>query len=107
MSRLETMVLMGGIELPVKAIRDQISSALDIVVQQARFRDGSRKIVSISEVVGMEGSTITLQDIFVYQQEGLDAKGRVKGAFKATGIRPHILKKFNEMGVFVRDEWFS
>lgn len=71
MSRLETMVLMGGIELPVKAIRDQISSALDIVVQQARFRDGSRKIVSISEVVGMEGSTITLQDIFVYQQEGL------------------------------------
>ena len=107
MSRLETMVLMGGIELPVKAIRDQISSALDIVVQQARFRDGSRKIVSISEVVGMEGSTITLQDIFVYQQEGLDAQGRVKGAFRATGIRPHILKKFGEMGVFVRDEWFS
>lgn len=107
MSRLETMVLMGGIELPVKAIRDQISSALDIVVQQARFRDGSRKIVSISEVVGMEGSTITLQDIFVYQQECLDAQGRVKGAFRATGIRPHILKKFGEMGVFVRDEWFS
>lgn len=107
MSRLETMVLMGGIELPVRAIRDQISSALDLIVQQARFRDGTRKIVSITEVVGMEGDTITLQDIFVFKPEGLDANGKVKGRFMATGIRPKILEKFQETGVLVRDDWFS
>lgn len=105
-SRMETMILMGGIELPVRAIRAQISSALDIIVQQARFRDGSRKIVSVSEVLGMEGDNITLQDIFVFQPDGLDAGGRIKGSFVATGIRPKILKKFEESGIMIRDEWF-
>lgn len=106
-SRMETMILMGGIELPVRAIRTQISSALDIIVQQARFRDGSRKVISISEVLGMEGDNIVLQDIFVFQPEGLDVGGRVKGRFMATGIRPKILQKFEELGVMIRDEWFA
>lgn len=106
LSRLETMVLMGGIELPDRAIRDQIGSAIDIIVQQQRFRDGSRKIVSISEVVGMEGDTITLQDIFQFQQNGLDAAGKVAGTFQATGIRPHLVSKLEEEGLRVRDEWF-
>lgn len=106
-SRMETMVLMGGISLPVKAIRDQISSAIDIIVYQTRFRDGSRKVTSIAEVLGMEGDIITLQDIFVFTPDGVDAQGKVKGKFEATGIRPQILKKFRETGVFYRDDWFN
>lgn len=107
LSRLETMVLMGGMELPVRAIRDQISSAIDLIVHQARFRDGSRKVVNISEVLNMEGDVITLQDIFVFKAEGLDANGRVKGHYAATGIRPKLLGKFQEMGVLFRDDWFA
>ena len=106
MSRLETMVLMAGFDMPVKAIREQISSALDVVVQQSRLRDGSRKIVSISEVVGMEGDTITLQDIFVYRPSGFGPDGS-KGAFVATGIRPNFAEKMADNGVPVRDEWFQ
>ena len=106
-SRLETMVLMSGMELPVKAIRDQISSAIDLIVQQARFRDGSRKIVSISEVVGMEGDTITLQDIFVFRPEGVDNQGKIRGRHAATGIRPKILDKLTDNGILIRDDWFQ
>lgn len=106
-SRLETMVLMSGMELPVRAIRDQISSAIDLIVQQARFRDGSRKIVSISEVLGMEGDTITLQDIFVFKPAGVDAQGKICGKHVATGIHPKILTKLKENGILVRDEWFA
>ena len=103
MSRLETMVLMSGFDMPIKAIREQIASALDVVVQQSRLRDGSRKIVSISEVVGMEGDTITLQDIFVYRPAGPGSDG---GSFVPTGIRPGFLQKMADNGVAVRDEWF-
>lgn len=106
-SRLETMVLMSGMELPIRAIRDQIASAIDIIVYQTRFRDGSRKITNISEVVGMEGDTITLQDIFSFKPEGLDINGKVKGRYEATGIRPKIIEKFRDSGVMVRDEWFK
>ena len=106
-SRIETMVLMAGMELPVKAIREQIASAIDLIVHQSRLRDGSRKIVSVSEVMGMEGDTVTLQDIFVYQPEGYDANGRIHGKFTATGIRPHLLDKLKENGVAVHDDWFS
>ena len=106
-SRLETMVLMAGMELPLKAIREQIASAIDLIVQQARLRDGSRKITSITEVVGMEGDVITLQDIFVYDQEGVDSTGKFKGQFHATGIRPQFLEKMKNNGVGVRDEWFQ
>jgi len=106
MSRLETMVLMSGMELPVRAIREQISSALDLIVHQARLKDGSRKVIKITEVVGMEGDTITLQDIFVYKQEGIDEIGRITGSFAATGIRPGFMEKIAASGVLVRDEWF-
>jgi len=106
-SRLETMVLMSGMEIPVKAIREQISSALNIVVQQARMKDGSRKVTNITEVVGMEGDTVTLQDIFVYKPEGLDAAGKLKGSYVPTGIRPTFTEKMTDNGIVVRDDWFS
>ncbi|WP_304508792.1 CpaF family protein [Anaerotignum sp.] len=107
MSRLETMVLMSGMELPIKAIREQVSSALDLVVQQARLRDGSRKVINISEVVGMEGDTITLQDLFIFKQRGLDSAGNIIGDFVSTGIRPTFLEKLTSNGVLVRDDWFK
>ncbi len=106
MSRLETMVLMSGMDLPVKAIREQIHSALDIVVHQQRLRDGSRKVVNITEVVGMEGDTITLQDIYNYKMDGVDNFGRIKGNFVTTGIRPKFLEKLTASGIIIRDDWF-
>lgn len=106
MSRLETMVLMSGMDLPVKAIREQIHSAIDIVVHQSRMKDGSRKVVNITEVVGMEGDTITLQDIFTYKVEGIDSNGRTKGNFSSTGIRPNFLDKLTSSGIIVKDDWF-
>ncbi len=107
LSRLETMVLMSGMEIPVKAIREQISSALDLIVQQARMKDGSRKITNITEVVGMEGDTITLQDLYVYKPEGLNAMGMLKGSFLSTGIRPSFTEKLSSAGILVQNEWFS
>lgn len=106
MSRLETMVLMSGMDLPVKAIREQIHSALDIVVHQQRLRDGSRKVVNITEVVGMEGDTITLQDLFTYRMEGVDNFGKIKGSYVTTGIRPKFLEKLTASGILIRDDWF-
>ena len=105
MSRLETMVLMSGFDMPVKAIREQIASALDVVVHQSRLHDGSRKIVSISEVVGMEGDTITLQELFVYRSTGFGPDGTA-GGFVSTGIRPGFVEKMLDNGVAVRDDWF-
>lgn len=99
LSRLETMVLMAGADLPLTAIRQQVSSAIDLVVQQARMQDGSRRIVQITEVVGMESGTITTQDLFVYQQTGLDENGRVQGSFKPQGIRPHFYDKIIRYGI--------
>lgn len=109
MSRLETMVLMSGMEIPVKAIREQIASALDVVVHQARMRDGSRKIVSITEVVGMESDTITLQDIFVYRPSMGETGegGPMRGSFVSTGIRPGFVEKLAANGVMIRNEWFQ
>lgn len=79
-SRLETMVMMAGMELPLKAIRDQVVSAIDMIVQQSRLRDGTRKVTSISEIVGMEGDVVSMQDIFVFQTDGqLDSRGKFKG----------------------------
>ncbi len=105
-SRLETMVLMSGMEIPIKAVREQISSALNIIVQQSRMRDGSRKIVNITEVVGMEGDIVTLQDLFYYKAEGLDSSGKLKGNFLSTGIRPSFIEKLADNGINVKDEWF-
>lgn len=107
-ARLETMVLMSGMELPLKAIRDQISSAIDIIVQQSRLRDGTRKITSITEVVGMEGDVVSMQDIFVYETDGtVDATGKFIGEFHATGVRPNCLEKIRGNGVTVNNEWFT
>ncbi len=108
LARLETMVLMSGMELPMRAIRDQISSAIDLVIQQSRFRDGTRKITSITEVTGMEDEIVSMQDLFVYQTEGkLDSSGKFKGQFTATGVRPYCLDKIKQNGVAVNNEWFS
>ncbi|MBP1924809.1 pilus assembly protein CpaF [Sedimentibacter acidaminivorans] len=106
MSRLETMVLMSGMDLPVRAIREQIHSALDIIVHQSRLKDGSRKVVNITEIVGIEGDTITLQDIFTYRTEGVDSFGKIRGNFISTGIRPNFIEKLSSSGVLVRDDWF-
>ncbi len=107
-ARLETMVLMSGMELPLKAIRDQISSAIDIIVQQSRLRDGTRKITSITEIVGMEGDIVSMQDIFVYETDGtVDATGKFVGRFHATGVRPNCLEKIRGNGVSVNNDWFT
>ncbi|SDF01883.1 CpaF family protein [Sporolituus thermophilus] len=106
LSRLETMVLMAGMDLPVRAIREQISSAIDLIVQQARLRDGSRKITHLTEVQGMEGDVITLQDIFVFEQTGKDESGRIIGRYRPTGIRPKFLEKLAANGITVPNEIF-
>ncbi len=98
LSRLETMVLMAGMDLPLRAIREQVSSAVDLIVHQSRFTDGSRKISRITEVVGMEGDKITLQDIFVYEQTGMNERGYVTGRHVPTGIMPQCLEKLKAQG---------
>jgi pilus assembly protein CpaF len=98
LSRIETMVLMAGMDLPVKAIRDQVSKAVDLIVQQERMKDGTRKITHITEVQGMEGDTIILEDIFKFDQSGYEG-GKVIGQFRATGARPKSYEKFQQMGV--------
>ena len=99
LARLETLVMMAGFDLPIQAIREQIASAVDIIVQIERTRDGSRKITRITEVVGMDGPHVLLQDIIKYQSRGLDPAGVVAGAFLYTGVPPHSLGRFEEMGV--------
>jgi pilus assembly protein CpaF len=98
LSRLETMVLMAGMDLPVRAIREQISSAVDVIVQQSRMRDGSRKVTHITEVQGMEGDKITLQDVFLFEQESFE-NGKVVGSIKPTGVRPKFMPKIEESGI--------
>lgn len=93
LARLETMVLMSGMDLPVRAIREQVSSAVDVIVQQSRMKDGTRKITHITEVQGIEKDIITLQDIFVFIETGIDEKGKIVGHFKSTGIRPRFMDK--------------
>jgi pilus assembly protein CpaF len=105
-SRLETMVLMAGMDLPVRAIREQMSSALDLIVQQARLRDGSRKLTHITEVVGMEQDKITLQDIFIFKQTGVDAEGKVLGEMKPTGIVPTFFEQFESEGIKLGNDIF-
>lgn len=106
LSRLETMVLMAGMDLPVRAIREQIASAVDLILQQSRLQDGSRRITHLTEVQGMEGDVITLQDIFVFEQTGRDANGKITGYFKPTGIRPKFLGKLAANGIVLPNETF-
>jgi len=98
LSRLETMTLMAGFELPIVAIRKQISSAIDLIVYLTRFPDGTRKVTQISEVAGMESEVITLTDIFQFQQTGTDADGKPTGQFRPTGLRPMFTPKLEAMG---------
>ncbi len=100
-ARLETMVLLAGIELPIKAIREQIAGAVDVIIQQARLKDGSRKIINITEVQGLEGDVIVLQDIFSFKQEGLDAEGKVKGKLVPTGVRPKFYERLETSGIHI------
>ncbi len=99
LSRIETMVLMAGFDLPVRAIREQIASALDLVVHTARLRDGSRKVTGVSEIVGMEGDIVTMQEIVRFAQHGVDKDNRVLGEFCYTGVQPTCLKRFAEYGI--------
>jgi pilus assembly protein CpaF len=100
-SRLETMVLLGGVDLPIKAIREQISGALDLIIQQSRLKDGSRKITNITEVQGMEGDVIVLQDIFNFVQEGVNEKGKIIGRLVPTGVRPKFYEKLEASGIHI------
>jgi pilus assembly protein CpaF len=108
LSRLETMVLMAGMELPVKAIREQISSAINLIVHMNRLKDGTRRFIKITEVQGMEGDVVTLQDLFVFDfSMGMDSNGRFKGSIKSTGLKPRFLDKLNESGIVLPNEIFE
>jgi pilus assembly protein CpaF len=106
LSRLETMVLMAGMDLPLRAIREQIASAVDLIVHQNRLKDGSRKITNITEVQGMEGEVIVMQDIFVYEQTGV-IEGKIQGKLKPTGIRPKFVEKFEVAGIHLPPNVFG
>src|SRR5207248_5428680 len=99
LSRIETLVLMSGFELPVRAIRSQVASAFDIIVHLERLRDGSRKVTHISEITGMEDDVITMQDVFKFEAEGVDAMGRAIGRFAPSGLRPRILDRLGSLGL--------
>jgi pilus assembly protein CpaF len=105
-SRIEMMVTMSGVEIPMKAIRQQISSAVHLIVQNNRLIDGTRRVLSISEVVGMEGEIITMQEIFAFKQENVDADGKVIGSFVSTGIRPKCLTKLESAGIRLSPDVF-
>ena len=98
LSRLETMVLMAGVDLPLRAIREQVSAAVDLIVHQSRLKDGSRRIQYITEVQGMEGDIIVMQDVFLFEQTGV-IEGKIQGRLRATGIRPKFVEKFEIMGI--------
>jgi pilus assembly protein CpaF len=108
LSRMETMVLMAGMDLPVRAIREQVASAVDLIVHQTRFKDGSRKITHLTEVERMEGDVITLQDVFVYDHKaGFDSEGKALGLLTSTGLRPKFLEKMEYANVSVNPMLFS
>ena len=106
-SRIENMILMANLDLPSRAIREQIAAALHVIIQVSRFSDGSRKVTHVSEVSGMEGQVVTMQDIFKFEQTGVDAEGRVKGTFRSTGIRPRFAERFESLGIELADGSYS
>ena len=108
LARLETMVLMAGVDLPSRAVREQIASALDVIVHLSRMRDGSRRITQVAEVVGMEGDTITIQDIFAFDYSaGVDESGRIQGTTVPTGIRPQFIDRLHDIGIELPPEVFG
>ncbi|MHB8576483.1 MAG: CpaF family protein [Dehalococcoidia bacterium] len=107
LARIESLVLMTGMDLPLRVIREQIASAIQLFIQIARFSDGTRRVSHITEVTGLEGQTVTLQDIFVFVNEGMDAQGRVRGELRATGIRPTFADQFALVGIDIPVEMFQ
>jgi pilus assembly protein CpaF len=106
-SRIETMCLMAGMDLPVRAIREQVASAVEVIVQQSRLKDGSRKIISITEVQGMEGDVVVMQEIFAFEQTGLDEKGKIVGQLRPTGVRPKFVEKFERQNIYLPPNIFG
>ena len=107
LARIENMILMANLDLPSRAIREQIASALHLIIQISRMSDGSRKVTHISEVSGMEGQVVTMQDIFKFEQQGLDSDGKVRGVFRSTGIRPRFAERFQSLGINLGAGLFS
>ena len=107
LSRIETMVLMSGLSLPVRAMRDYVASALDLVIHVSRLSDGTRKVVRVTEIVGMEEDVVTTQDIFTFDQQGIDAEGRVVGFHRATGVRPKFTERLARAGIHLGSEVFD
>jgi pilus assembly protein CpaF len=108
LSRLETMVLMAGVDIPIRAIREQISSAINLIVHQSRLKDGTRRLTHITEIVGMEGDVITLQDLFMFDyRAGIDENGRFRGIIQPTGLRPQFLERLSDHGVHFEPELFQ
>jgi pilus assembly protein CpaF len=107
LSRLETMVAMANLNLPESAIRRQISSAIDVVVQVSRMSDGTRKVVSVAEIIGMEGNVVTMQDIFVHRKRGIKDTGEVMGDFIATGVRPKFSERLLVTGIHLPASMFE
>ena len=107
LTRLETMVLMAGITIPERALREWICSALDLIVQLTRLSDGTRRVVAVSEIVGMEGTVITTQDIFVFEKEGINEQGQVLGRHRATGIRPKFAERLQQAGILLPADLFE
>ena len=106
-ARIETMVLMAGMDLPVRAIREQIAAAVNVIVQQSRLKDGTRKITNITEVQGMEGDVVVLQDVFLFEQTGLDERGKIIGQLRPTGIRPKFVEAFESQNIYLPPNIFG
>jgi pilus assembly protein CpaF len=106
LSRIETMCLMAGMDLPVRAIREQMASAVDLICQQERMRDGTRKVTTITEVSGMEGDVITMTDLFVFEQTGTE-NGRIMGRMRPTGLRPKFMDKIESAGIHLPPSIFG
>jgi pilus assembly protein CpaF len=108
LSRLETMVLMAGVDIPMRAIREQISSAINLIVHQSRLKDGSRRLTHITEIVGMEGDVVTLQDIYTFDyRAGIDENGRFRGIIQPTGLRPRFLERLSDHGIHFDADLFT
>jgi pilus assembly protein CpaF len=107
LGRLEVMIAMGGFEIPVRALRTQISSAIQIVVQARRLTGGRRKVTNVSEIVGMEGDNIAMHDLFTFEQSGVDAEGHAMGRFVATGIRPKVFERIEARGLKLPPDLFA
>jgi pilus assembly protein CpaF len=104
--RVETMVMMSGFELPARAIRQQFASAVHLIVQASRLTGGPRKIINITEVQGMEGEVVTMQDLFKFEQAGISSAGKAYGALVSTGVRPGFLERLKSHGCEVDPDWF-